>query len=237
MGCDIHLYVEARENGAWVSKDKWTPDEPEEGEAPRVRVDYHNRIYSGRNYNLFAILANVRNGYGFAGCDTGDGFVPISDPKGLPHDVSDLVRAESDAWDSDGHSHSWHAVADLLAYDWTQTTKLRGWVNGPEWFDWVQHKRARGDGPEGYCGGVSGVGIDHVTAQEMDRKVLDCAATATDYRGKLKAVEQRLSQTYAVAEWQTPYYVEVSEFLGNTMPRLWLLGSPEDVRIVFWFDN
>jgi len=48
--------------------------------------------YGDRNYNAFAILADVRNGYGFAGCDTGDGFVPISTPKGFPDDMCEEVR-------------------------------------------------------------------------------------------------------------------------------------------------
>ena len=47
---------------------------------------------------LFAILAGVRNGYGFAGCDTGDGFRPIAPPRGLPGDVSPEVAEEARRW-------------------------------------------------------------------------------------------------------------------------------------------
>src|SRR5215469_11787636 len=38
-----------------------------------------NFLYGWRNYDLFAILAGVRNGSGFGGCDTGDPVVPIAE--------------------------------------------------------------------------------------------------------------------------------------------------------------
>ena len=72
----------------------------------------------------------MRNGYGFAGIDTGDGFVPIDDPRGLPDDISPLVRKEAEHWEGDGHSHSYFTLKELKEYNWTgQTTKLRGVVN------------------------------------------------------------------------------------------------------------
>ena len=67
MGCDIHSLAQVRKNGKWVTV------------LQTVAGDH-------RNYDTFAVLADVRNGYGFAGCDTGDGFEPISEPKGFPSD-------------------------------------------------------------------------------------------------------------------------------------------------------
>lgn len=85
------------------------------------------------------MLANVRNGVGFAGCDTGDGFTPISEPRGLPEDVTAEVKEASDRWGVDGHSHSWVILAELLAYDWQgQRTKLRGWVSGSDFRLWKE---------------------------------------------------------------------------------------------------
>jgi hypothetical protein len=88
-------------------------------DAPQVLEGW---AYDGRNYDLFAILADVRNGRGFAGFYTGEGFNPISDAKGLPEDVSSEVKAESDRWDCDGHSHSYFNLKELVYYDWEQTT-------------------------------------------------------------------------------------------------------------------
>lgn len=235
MGCDIHLYVEVQRDGKWQSADKWTADEDEPG---RKTVRYHDRLYTGRSYDTFAILANVRNGSGFAGCDTGDGFKPISEPRGLPADVSPEVAAESESWGPDGHSHSHLTVAELLAYDWTQETKKRGWVSGPEFFEWSRWQRQQGEGPETYSGGVWGQSVQHVTAQEMERRVEDLLKTVpSDYQQRKTAVQTRLADYHCCVEWGTPYYRQAQYFLAQVMPRLWRLGKPEDVRIVFWFDN
>jgi hypothetical protein len=103
MGCDIHLYVERRENGAWITCDQWSKDEGDD----YPHVDYQKSFYRGRNYDLFAIFADVRNGRGFAGCETGDGFVPICAPRGVPDDCCPEYRAAVEGYGEDGHSHSW----------------------------------------------------------------------------------------------------------------------------------
>lgn len=54
----------------------------------------------GRNYRLFAALASVR----------GEGHPA----KGIPDDVSDLTQLRLDDWGSDGHSHSWDYLEDVL---------------------------------------------------------------------------------------------------------------------------
>jgi len=166
MGCDIHLYVEKRdENGKWVSADTWTPDDwaAKEGKDQFV-VSFENRFYVDRNYDLFAILADVRNGYGFAGIDTGDGFIPIADPRGLPFDVTLAVHAEGDAWDCDGHSHSYFTVAELKAYNWNQTTKHRGVVD-----PWNFELWRRNGKPNTWSGDVSGQLVIKVTNDEWPR--------------------------------------------------------------------
>ena len=74
MGTDIYPVVEVRDvNGAWTAI---MPP----GEQRHTSWDF------GRSYDCFAVLAGVRNGRGFAGVDTGDGFNPISKPRGLPND-------------------------------------------------------------------------------------------------------------------------------------------------------
>jgi hypothetical protein len=195
MGCDIHFYVEKLEDGEWVSADRWSKNKWGEDE-DELTVYYEDRFWQGRNYDLFAILADVRNGYGFAGCDTGNGYVPISPPRGLPDDVCESVQKESDRWGCDGHSHSWLTVQDLLDYDWDQTTKKRGMVSPEE----SKLLRETGKAPEAYCGWTNQANFETV---EWDRKYRD----------------------------EAPY------FLNTTLPRLQELGPPDEVRIVFWFDN
>ncbi len=240
MGCDIHLYVEKRTsaNAKWQSADKWTPDE----DTPkRKRVAYKDEFYGGRNYNLFSMLADVRNGRGFAGVKTGAGFQPIAAPKGLPEDCCALVQAESDGWDCDGHSHSFLTVAELMAYDWTQTTTLCGDVSGVEYAEWRRWRKENGQGPESYCGSCHGQAIRHISPDEMDKVVSKAEKEIEHLRGMgskwTEALAEKVGNYHTQVEWTEPYYRAAEEFLSSTLPRLWRLGTPENVRIVFWFDN
>ena len=111
MGCDIHFVVERKSKGLnrWIGV--WSS-----GSSPRFPSDismaallaeeptnlwvYRNIVLKDRNYAFFAALAGVR----------GDG----PDPAGLPEDVSELAQEESEAWDGDGHSHSWNTLYDFV---------------------------------------------------------------------------------------------------------------------------
>lgn len=91
MGCDIHSFGEYKdEQGKWRCIQGLEP-------------------FEWRSYTNFAFLAGVRNGQGLK---------PISEPRGLPEDCSDEVRASSDAWDGDGHTHSWLSMQELIEFDY-----------------------------------------------------------------------------------------------------------------------
>lgn len=174
-----------------------------------------------RNYDLFGMLADVRNGRGFAGCETGDGFEPIADPRGLPKDVSDPVKAESDRWDSDGHSHSWLTLAELQAYFATEKKTHRSGV-----VDLEEYKNFKKNGhPESWSGGVSGGQVQHVTIAEMDRIVA----------GKKKPEDGK--NPYTRVRWEVNYSSSAGGFYSRMMPGLAKLGDSAEVRVVFWFDN
>jgi len=77
MGCDIHAHFEIKINGKWLH---WSQ--------PNI----------GRNYKVFAKMANIRN----------DGtIIPLSKPRGLPDDITETTRIHANNWGIDGHSHSW----------------------------------------------------------------------------------------------------------------------------------
>lgn len=239
MGTDIHFYVERREGNKWVSCDTWEADkwhDNEDGPAP-MTVPYGKHFYDDRSYDTFAILADVRNGAGFAGVDTGDGFVPIAAPRGLPDDLSPELKAETERYLD--HTPSWLLVSEIMAYDWTRVTTKRGWVNGPEYYRWASYAKGRGEGPQSWSGGIMGQSITHCTDVEMQRRI---DAMKPDFEGlsnagRLEMVRARLGQYYCCVSWQIPYYRAAKGFLSETLPRLWPLGKPEDVRIVFWFDS
>ena len=156
MGCDIHLYAEKRQEGKWVTADKWTdnPDYPEDSKNPKW-VDggwsgkgSNDRFYTdGRNYNLFCALAHVREWHF-------EGKPPvIAELKGMPEDCCEETKMERESWGSDGHSDSWLTLKELEDFDWSSygTTcddfknevipKMKALAENPEdvrivfWFD------------------------------------------------------------------------------------------------------
>ena len=234
MGCDIHFYVEKRINEKWETADKWYPDE-DDGSMSTSKWDKNftrkaGPLYDGRSYDLFSILADVRNGSGFAGVDTGDGFIPIDSPRGLPEDPSTEVLEASDDYGSDGHSHSWLTVTELMDYDWTKTTKKRGWVSPKEFARFYLKGK-----PDGWSGGISGGGVEHVSNEAMLAHISGGkpAFTWQDFH----KMEEVRGGKYTQVEWEIPYYEAAANFLSETLPQLWQIGKPDEVRIVFWFDN
>lgn len=229
MGCDIHIYAEKKENGKWVKIGKEFPN-PYYNRDKESKVDddgyewnaqFIDQPYTGRNYDLFAILADVRNGRGFAGIRTGAGFIPICDPKGLPKDVSKEINQLSDEWGSDGHSHSWFTVSELLAYDWNQLTTNYGVIN----VDQYKIFKESGEFEGYYCGSVSGTKTRTLTNSEMDKLI------------STNAFEKNI-EYYTQVEWGTTYRAAVGErFMDETIPSLLKFGDADNVRIVFWFDN
>ena len=122
MGCDIHMHAEKWDDNAceWVWLKPPLTKERYYERGPFMRLEYF-----WRNYDLFAILADVRNDRGFGGHVTGTGFEPISEPKGLPEDCSPYVKRQAEKWNCDGHSHSWLMLSEVLSDQpiWNLTTK------------------------------------------------------------------------------------------------------------------
>jgi len=218
MGCDIHLYVEKRaKNGKWVyASAKKHRCNTSFGE--QYGYDYW---YDGRNYSLFSILANVRNGWGFAGVPTGEGFIPISEPRGLPSNVCSKIKTESDGWGGDGHSHSWLTLKELQDYDWKGHTTIHiGVVNEQEFKEYLENGV-----PSGWAGGISGDGITTVTNDEM-RDIISGVTPREPGKRYITSIK-----------WPESYYSCTRDFVDRVIPNLAKIGDPEDVRIVFWFDN
>lgn len=210
--------------GRVFQNDYYRPEEPTTIDADGYTWNepFTAQPYGGRNYDLFAILADVRNGRGFAGVDTGDGFNPIAEPKGVPEDASDFYKKEAEDYGMDGHSHSYFTLAELKAYDWTQTTKHRGWVDVEQYKVFAEKGK-----PESWSGGVSGGMVEHISNAEMARRIKE-----NDLN--------KLNHYYTLVEWEETYADSVGDFLTKTVPALEELLKMEmvhDVRIVFFFDN
>jgi len=164
MGCDIHSHIEVREGGKWLEKTNCLPPDSFRPDTPR------SEPFDWRSYSIFAFLAWVRN---YDHCE------PISEPRGVPDDMSPWVKESYETWDSDGHNHSWLSLKELLDFDYDKTFWNRRVMKNNNW-----------------------------------------ASLAEEWEGKIISYRDNLMR------W---YFDEL-----EAMEKLW---KPEDVRIVFWFDN
>jgi len=177
MGCDIHAFAETRQpDGSWQKVGEVFP-------LDNWASEYHKKshsdeFYNVRNYGVFGFLAGVRN-Y--------SAIPPLSDPKGLPVDLSPAVREKTEDWDGDGHSWSWLALGELTTPDY----------DAQVW----DRRYTRQEGPNYWNG----------------------AATALE-------TEHELGTRESLRKFLGEHYFKHLDVLKS-------LGGPEDVRIVFWFDN
>lgn len=204
MGTDVHAIWQAKRNSRWEDiESQW---------------DQH------RHYLLFSWLANVRNGFGFAGVPTYDPVVPVALPRGLPedfemvddcHPIKELAhmgdRAEywspgdpMEFWMGD-HSHSWLTADEILAAKRPGTVQRTGIVD-IQWFRAWDGKTP----PSDWCGGISGRDVNLATSPAK--------VTPTT--------------THVSIEWDAP---DGLEYFVEEVQRLKTLHG--EVRVVFGFDS
>lgn len=138
MGTDIHLRLEARTAEGWHGIPPCWPSWPypknEQGEIICPKDDP-----TERNYDVFAFLAGVRNGYGSAGCYRHELVRPAFPNRGLPVDSDyedhyagqedgDSYDDVDDVWLGD-HSFTWATIAELQALDWEIEFESGGYVS------------------------------------------------------------------------------------------------------------
>lgn len=146
MGCDIHLYTERKRsiNNAdkWVNIDHFKMNPYHEKDDDSEREFELCSVYDDRNYNLFSILADVRN-YGENNY--------IDQPKGLPKDCCRITKKASEDWGCDGHSHSYFTLKELKEFN-KKEIKIK--VSGMISPDQLQ-KLEKGETPELWCRGTN----------------------------------------------------------------------------------
>ena len=213
MGTDIHTIAQIKSNysGKWETK------------ADNIANEW-------RSYDTFAVLANVRNGYGFAGCDTGEGWEPIDEPRGLPNGIETSHKWNWDArekWLGD-HNHSWVTLAELKSaikkYE-SKPYKINGVLRRENFLKW----QATGGTPNSWCGGVSGWSIRQVSDKEFI---------------KLKKTGLGADVTHIETSWEVPALSRLT-YLRNCIRHLELIKdtsydddlSDDDIRMVFGFDS
>lgn len=214
MGCDIHSIVQVKIRDTW--------------DTIRIRPD------DDRDYHTFAILADVRNGVGFAGVKTGDTWPFISEPKGLPHDLKTIDEQyvpcptchgeDSRIWLGD-HSHS-HVTLEELKNMEKKLDKMGGYnqIGVLTVEDYVALRDSRRE-PESWCGWTSGPGI--VVAQD---EYFDSLCEAE--KKNITHVQTSWLRQWRKAAWSYSDYVEFLEKVKKRWNK-----KDDEVRLVFGFDS
>jgi len=210
-------------------------------------------FFGERNYRVFALLGNVRNGSGFAGVYTHDPIESISSERGRPADIS----KEAEAKLSNEHSDGWATLAELKAYDYRQEIVEGGVISEDKYLEFLNHGRKR---PDSWSGGISGSEIVTLTEDEFlstFESVIDLFVPINEQkrverkfnrpvgmfasRGGAFTVPDPTKRVYIQAVWKAPLYDEVRSIPEEWIPYLERLvpkgGTDEDVRVVFDFDS
>lgn len=181
MGCDIHVLTEALisvdDKKVWVNVDNWrfNPHYSANNEDGDPEMDLIP-IYRNRNYDLFTLLAGVRDYSG----DTQS----VSPPKGIPPDAAPQTLAEVERYGSDGHTHSWLTLAEIRAFHETGPTKNYTGLVTPE----DSQNLDNGIFPESWCQGSSN--------KSLVRR--EWTMPADDLKWIIAPMEQRLKDVFWV---------------------------------------
>ncbi len=103
MGCDIHLYIEYKSKKVEFDgyKDRWH--------------SFGKSIKPGRNYAMFALMANVRNYYS-------DGKLPVLvEPRGIPDDAAYYSSGDDRIYISEEKYDGEHSVTMERAKSWVES--------------------------------------------------------------------------------------------------------------------
>lgn len=211
MDCDIHLYTErkikinrnGKEKDIWVNCDNyrintWYYEYPEDERKFEIIP-----LYNDRNYSLFEVLANVRAYYGNE---------IMSEPKGLPDDISKEVQKEADYWSCDGHSYSWFTAKELFDYKKKHNTIT---YSGLLSQDQIKELDA-GIYPTTWCQGCSDNTYERRT-WTVEGCVLD---------NLINCIRERMCDLF-----------NIYDFYNDDKKEEFINKYSEEFRIVFWFDN
>ena len=197
MGTDIHFHFEKNIDGEWEKipiPRELNPDD--------------------RSYVLFGLLANVRNGKGFAGCEIYEPLVPLFADRGIP-DESSLECRYGEA--SHYHSHTYFSLKEILAIDWNISVINSGVIDRENCEHFIKNGK-----PKNWCGGISGKEV--LIAPDLDEFLKDPRYTHV----RIKWPSYILKDTY------------FETFMKEVLPRYvnkWEENADETIRVTIFFDS
>lgn len=212
MGCDIHVLTEAyNERIGWYNTDDWRIN-PYFGQDKYEEKYEINPVYTDRNYELFTVLADVRNYHHNIKC--------ICQPKGLPDDMSEETKDYTDKWESNGHSHSWFTIKELYEYwlEMPKTVKRTGILVG----DVLKKFDEDGEKPSEWCQGYWGNEKSEQRTWEVEYNPLD---------EFIKKAIKRFCEIFWV------FGVKKEEYKTDEKIKKAIEQYGEKFRVLFFFDN
>lgn len=210
MGTDIHYKFQAKNK-----QDNWE--------------DLDGDFHISRHYQLFSVLADVRNGFGFAGVKTGDYVKPIAEPRGLPDDLLTVP-----VYVYGGHISGYEPSEYFGDHSFTHlygTEMLEWWKNPPstvkcgiitkdEFLNWEIGTEWEG----GYCGSIEGHGIEVYDATSKDPVLLKYF----DFKAHENVTHVRIA-------WNSSLKKELSYFFDDMVKPL--VEKHGEIRLVMGFDS
>lgn len=208
MGCDIHIAVEVRgPDRTW-----------------RLLRDGYDGDPDERDYNVFAFLANVRNGFGFAGTYRHEPVGPQFPDRGLPVDREEAAYETDDEegllWLGE-HSFTWASFAELRDAPWGVEFTSGGVVKSADLpadypvlgVSWI---------PQSWCGGIGGPGIQTMSTEEW-------TAAGCPRRPKL----------HVSVQWRWTPLVDCSyrQWVAGPLAQVAALYGEDNVRVLMGFDS
>jgi hypothetical protein len=241
MGCDIHMYMEKKVGGIWASADPMVTLFDWDEKPYRGVPSQHSVYQGGRNYILFSVLAGVRSHYTVE---------QKFEVKGFPKDASPNVRAIYERWGSDAHTPSYLTLKDLKSVDWDKEwfpLYYRVTKRQREFYKFLLQRRLNQKGKFVQGAWVSEIKPPYVmdfwlheivkepwTNTLMELYTSDVAKEEGKvWTGGVEETEEIMFPTPISIACEDFYRSVVQNKLEDFEPKV----SPEDIRLVFWFDN
>lgn len=225
MGCDIHIVIQRQdESGAWREV-PWQEVWSHEKAAPIEGVALAPDVFRARNYDLFGILADVRNGTGFAGIQMGEGWPSIAPYRGYPEGFNEDDVLPNPRWPEEGprsmgdHSATWVSLDELKAFQWDAT---ESWLYGVVPAKEYEALSVAGEAPKSYCGGISGDGI---------------GTYEPDAYKQAKALGRLPERPHVRMGWPETARQATNDWPGKVLPWLDSLAAGRPLRLVLGFDS
>ena len=206
MGCDIHLYIEYKDKKPAFY-----------GHVPQWQ-NFGGRINPGRNYAMFALMADVRNYYS-------DGKLPVLvERRGMPDDASYTATDDNRIY-----------ISDVPGSRYVSMETAKSWVNSGSKF--INNK----EGNPTWVTDPDAHSHSWLTASEFESVLKKYLELETSWHKERveehnKMVERENIQPDSWA-YDPPSIIDEPEYqvVLASLKRFEELGY--DARVVFWFDN